>query len=122
MDSNTHSTGPPEGLAALTAAVEELATQDLDSLTDAARAERILALRWLLDRLEGQWLQELAGVDARGAAGAEHDGPGVDRRGAVAGPRHGLNGRHPGVPRPPHCGSRTRAGGGGPASGPTPAA
>jgi len=61
------------GAGGLTAAVEELATQDLDSLTDAARAERILALRWLLDRLEGQWLQELAGVDARGAAGAEHD-------------------------------------------------
>jgi hypothetical protein len=71
MDSNTHSTGPSGGVAALTAAVEELAAQDLDGLTDAVRAERVLELRRLLDRLEGQWLQELAGVDARGAAGAE---------------------------------------------------
>jgi hypothetical protein len=73
MDSNTHSTGQPARLAALTATVEELAAQDLDGLTDAVRAERVLELRRLLDRLEGQWLQELAGVDARGAAGAEHD-------------------------------------------------
>ena len=35
------------------------------------RAERVLVLRRLVDRLEGQWLKELAGVDARGAAGAE---------------------------------------------------
>jgi hypothetical protein len=73
MDSNTHSTGQPAGLAALTATVEELATQDLDGLTDAVRAERVLGLRRLLDRLEGHWLQELAAVDARGAAGADHD-------------------------------------------------
>jgi hypothetical protein len=73
MDSNTHSTDLSAGLAALTAAVEELATQDLDGLTDAVRAERVLGLRRLLDRLEGHWLQELAAVDARGAAGAEHD-------------------------------------------------
>jgi Domain of unknown function (DUF222) len=79
MDSNTHSTGPPagrtDGLAELATAVEELATQDLDGLTDAVRAERVLALRRLLDRLEGHWLQELAAVDARGAAGADHDQP-----------------------------------------------
>jgi hypothetical protein len=31
----------------------------------------VLALRGLLERLEGQWLRELAAVDARGAAGAE---------------------------------------------------
>jgi hypothetical protein len=73
MDSNTHSTGPSEGLAALAAAVDQLAAQDLDGLTDAVRAERVLELRRLLDRLEGHWLQELAAVDARGAAGAEHD-------------------------------------------------
>jgi Domain of unknown function (DUF222)/HNH endonuclease len=73
MDSNTHSTGQPARLAALTAAVEELAAQNLDGLTDAVRAERVLGLRRLLDRLEGHWLQELAAVDARGAAGAEHD-------------------------------------------------
>ncbi|HEV2921099.1 MAG TPA: DUF222 domain-containing protein, partial [Actinomycetota bacterium] len=73
MDSNTHSTGQPKGLAALTAAVQELTTQDLDGLTDAVRAERVLGLRRLLDRLEGHWLQELAAVDARGAAGADQD-------------------------------------------------
>src|SRR5215213_1062079 len=75
MDSNTHSTrGSGEGfdrLAELTAAVEALAAQNLDGLADAVRAERVLVLRRLVDRLEGQWLKELAGVDARGAAGAE---------------------------------------------------
>ena len=81
MDSNTDSTGrparsgaqSPDGLAALTAAIEGLAAQNLDGQSDAVRAERVLVLRGLLDRLEGQWLEELAGVDARGAAGAEHD-------------------------------------------------
>src|SRR5918995_4931852 len=79
MDSNTHSTqppgpppgGPPPRLASLTAAVEELAAQDLDRLDDAALANQVLELRGLVDRLEGQWLQQLAGVDALGAAGAE---------------------------------------------------
>jgi hypothetical protein len=71
MDSNTHSTRPSEGLAALAATLEQLAAQDLTGLTDAARAERVLRLRRLLDRLEGHWLNELAVVDAYGAAGAE---------------------------------------------------
>jgi len=71
MDSNTHSTGPSEGLAVLAATLEGLAAQDLTGLTDAARAERVLRLRRLLDRLEGHWLNELAVVDACGAAGAE---------------------------------------------------
>jgi hypothetical protein len=71
MNPNTHSTGPPDGLAALQTAVDGLATQDLGRLPDAARAERVLGLRRLLDRLEGHWLGELAAVDARGAAGAE---------------------------------------------------
>src|SRR5215207_2437257 len=78
MDSNTHSiqdpagrpAEPSDGLAALAAAVDQLAAQERHGLTDAVRAERVLALRRLLDRLEGQWLQELAAVDARGAAGA----------------------------------------------------
>ncbi len=77
MDSNTYSTGPsfeaPDGLAALTVAVDGLAAQDLDGLADTVRAERVLVLRRLVDRLEGQWLRELAAVDARGAAGAEQD-------------------------------------------------
>ena len=72
MDSNTHSTSRPDQLAALAAAVDGLAAQDLEELADGACAERLLSLRGLMDRLEGQWLAELATVDARGAAGAEH--------------------------------------------------
>jgi Domain of unknown function (DUF222)/HNH endonuclease len=71
MYSNTHSTGGPDRLASLAAAVDELAAQDLNRLTDAALAEQVLGMRRLLDRLEGHWLNELAAVDARGAAGAE---------------------------------------------------
>jgi hypothetical protein len=63
--------GGSDRLAELTVAVEALAAQNLDGLADAVRAERVLVLRRLVDRLEGQWLNELAGVDARGAAGAE---------------------------------------------------
>ena len=75
MDSNTHSTsqsaGTPAGFSALVAELQGLAAQDPDRLADGARAERVFGLRGLVDRLEGQWLAELAGVDARGAAGAE---------------------------------------------------
>ncbi|HEV3397971.1 MAG TPA: DUF222 domain-containing protein, partial [Actinomycetes bacterium] len=58
-------------LVALAAVVDELAEEDLGGLTDAVVAERALALRRQVDRPEGQWLKELAAVDARGAAGAE---------------------------------------------------
>ena len=53
MDSNTHSTQPPDqqpvgppddDLAALTAALDRLAARDLDRLPDAVRAERVLVL------------------------------------------------------------------------------
>ena len=85
MDSNTHSTQPPDqqpvghpedladlaDLVELTAFLDRLATRDLDRLSDRVRAQRALGLRGLADRLDGQWLKELAGVDARGAAGAE---------------------------------------------------
>src|SRR5215217_6802825 len=75
MESNTHSdrhpAGRPDGLAALTAAVEDLAAQHLDGCSEAVRAERVLQLRRLLDRLDGHWLAELANLDARRAAGAE---------------------------------------------------
>ena len=50
-----------------------MAAQDLDGLSDVVRAERVLELRRLVDRLEGHWLQELAGVDARAAAGADQE-------------------------------------------------
>jgi hypothetical protein len=62
-----------DDLAALTADLDALTTRDLDGLCEVVRAERVLALRQLADRLEGQWLKELAGVDAQGAAGAEQD-------------------------------------------------
>ena len=79
MNSNTHSisqapqfaAGRPDELAALAAAVQNLAAQDLDRLTDAASAEQVVALRGLVDRLEGHWLRQLAAVDGRGAAGVE---------------------------------------------------
>jgi hypothetical protein len=75
MESNTHSThcpsGPPDRLAGLEAVVDALATQDTGGLPDAVRAEQVQRLRRLLDRLEGHWLQELAAVDAAGAAGAD---------------------------------------------------
>jgi len=73
MNPNTHSIRPSDGVAALTMAVDSLATQDLDGLSDAVRAERVLQLRRLVDRREGHWLNELAAVDAGGAAGAEED-------------------------------------------------
>jgi hypothetical protein len=73
MESNTCSPqgDTPDWLARLTAAVDELDGRDLQGLTDAALAEQTLGLRRLVDRLEGQWLQHLAAVDARGAAGAD---------------------------------------------------
>jgi hypothetical protein len=76
MDPNTHSSQPPAGsidddLELLAAAAGRIAARDLGGLPDAVRAERVLAFRRLLDGLEGQWLKELAGVDACGAAGAE---------------------------------------------------
>jgi hypothetical protein len=72
MDSNTHSTQPPgpapaghlDDLAELTVVTDRLAAQDLDRLSDAVRAQRVLQLRQLLDRLEGHWLKELAGSTA----------------------------------------------------------
>jgi hypothetical protein len=77
MSTNTSSTedspGRPDRLRSLTAAVDEVAAQDPDGLTDAALAEQVLALRRLVDRLEGHWLHQLAAVDARGAAGADQD-------------------------------------------------
>src|SRR5215207_3258776 len=75
MNSNTCSDRLPEGLRALAADIDELATQDLTGLPEGVRAERVLALRRLVDRLEGQWLGELAAVDACGAAGADQGTP-----------------------------------------------
>jgi hypothetical protein len=79
MSTNTSSTTSSPGragrLAALAAAVEELAAQEPDGLPDAVRAEEVLVLRRLLDRLEGHWLHQLAAIDGRGAAGAEQGQP-----------------------------------------------
>jgi Domain of unknown function (DUF222) len=71
MDSNRCSDRWPQGLEPLAEAVDGLARQDLEGLPDAALAEQTLGLRRLVDCLEGQWLQRLAAVDGRGAAGAE---------------------------------------------------
>jgi hypothetical protein len=71
MDSNVDSMKEPPGLDRLAAVVDALATHDLTALPAGAAAARVLALRRLLDQLEGQWLRELAAVDGRGAAGAE---------------------------------------------------
>jgi hypothetical protein len=61
MDPNTYSSRRPprrpDGLAALAAEVDELAAQDLDGLADPVLAEQVLALRRLVDRLDGQWLK-----------------------------------------------------------------
>jgi hypothetical protein len=65
----------PDGLAdepaALTSVIDQLANRDLTGLPGATLAARVLRLRRLVDRLEGHWLQELAAVDARGAAGVD---------------------------------------------------
>src|SRR6266508_3080291 len=49
-----------EPLTALAAAVDALAGQDLAALPDPALAGRVLQLRTLLERAEGQWLAALA--------------------------------------------------------------
>jgi len=85
MDSNTHSGQEPIGLDRLTAAVDELATQDLSRLPDGVAAARVLALRRLVDRLEGHWLRELAAVDGRGAAGTDRGTPAPSTAGWLRG-------------------------------------
>jgi hypothetical protein len=75
MDSNTHSVEGRDGLGLLAAAVDQLAAEDPDALPDAEAARRVLVLRGLIERLEGRWLRELAGVDGRGAAGADQGVP-----------------------------------------------
>jgi Domain of unknown function (DUF222) len=75
MSPNTHSASVSDGLGRLTAVIDELATENPDALPDAEAAQRVLVLRRLLERLEGVWLRELAGVDRRGAAGAENETP-----------------------------------------------
>ena len=78
MDSNTHSNQPLEGLedvAELTAVFDELAARDLERLPVLVRAQRVRALQQLASRLHGQWLNELAGVDALGVADADHAAP-----------------------------------------------
>jgi hypothetical protein len=80
MESNVYSaeeTPPavaPVGLERLEAAIQDLTGHDLDSLPEGVAAARVLALRRMVDRLEGHWLHELAGVDGRGAGGAEYGG------------------------------------------------
>src|SRR6266545_4715209 len=61
----------PAGLEGLAATVAELAAGDPDQLGDTLLAAQVVALRRLVDQLEGAWLHRLAAVDGRGAAGAE---------------------------------------------------
>jgi Domain of unknown function (DUF222)/HNH endonuclease len=61
----------PQQLQPLAQVADDLTAQDLEGLADTALAEQTLTLRRLLDRLEGHWLQRLAAVDSRGAAGAD---------------------------------------------------
>jgi hypothetical protein len=75
METNTHSMQQPGGLDSPAAVVDQLATEDLARLTDAEAAGRVLLLRRLIERLEGVFLRELAGVDGRGAAGADRGTP-----------------------------------------------
>jgi hypothetical protein len=87
MDSNTHSpqgptraadqqptspsTQPPDDLAALTAVLRRLDSQDPQRLPDAALGDQTLQLQQLSDCLDGVVLRHLAAVDARGVAGAD---------------------------------------------------
>ncbi|HEV8163534.1 MAG TPA: hypothetical protein VGR74_03630, partial [Actinomycetota bacterium] len=92
MDPNTHSSQWPDGLGLLAAVVDQLAAEDLDALPDSQAAQRVLVLRGLLERLEGHWLRELAGVDRRGAAGAEVGVPAESTAGWL---RHRTRMGHP---------------------------
>jgi hypothetical protein len=71
MDSNVHSMQRPDGSGLLAAAVDQLAAEDPDALPNSQAARRVLVLRRFIERLEGVFLRELAGVDGRGAAGAD---------------------------------------------------
>jgi hypothetical protein len=86
MESNTHSGSRADQLAALAAVVDGLVAQDLGGLGDAALAERVMALRGLVDRLEGHWLGELADLDARGGRRRRTRRPGRLHRFLAAGP------------------------------------
>jgi hypothetical protein len=92
MDPNIDSMQQVGGLDRLAAVVDELAAEDLARLPDAQAAHRVLVLQRLLERLEGQWLRELAAVDGRGAAGAEH---GVPAESTAAWLRHRTRMGHP---------------------------
>jgi Domain of unknown function (DUF222) len=71
MESNTHSMEWSGGSGLLAAAVDQLTAED----PDAEAAQRVLVLHGLIERLEGVWLRDLAGVDGRGAAGTDHGTP-----------------------------------------------
>jgi hypothetical protein len=94
MNPNTHST-QPGGIGLLAAAVDQLAVEDLDALPDAQAARQELVLRRLIERLEGHWLRELAGVDAAAPPTPPRHPGRVHRR--LAAPPHPH-----GPPRRPH--------------------
>jgi hypothetical protein len=108
MDSNTHSddgpTGPADELAELSALLDRLQAQDLDRFPDAARAERVLALRRLADRPH------------RAGPPATRSRPAPGHR---WGPAPAERDRRPAQPRPPRRPGRPggRGGSAGPAGG-----
>jgi hypothetical protein len=65
----------PEDLAELAAVVDKLAARDLNRSSGPLQLQHATGLRWLMDRLEGQWLKELADLDALGAAATDPDTP-----------------------------------------------
>jgi hypothetical protein len=65
----------PDDLAELAAVVDKLAARPLDGSSGPLRVQRAHGLRWLADRLEGQWLKELADLDALGAAATDPQAP-----------------------------------------------
>ena len=84
MEPNAHSHHPADerppaeaidvrgtGREGLAAALDELATRDVDGMPYEVLVEETQVLERLLGRLELQWLRELAEVDALGAAGAD---------------------------------------------------
>src|SRR5918994_989435 len=84
MDSNTHSTPPagrhpdgqPDDLAALAAAADRLAAQDLNRLPDAVVAERVLRLRrpggWTHPGCGGSWATCSSSPTPTAPIGTEH--------------------------------------------------
>jgi hypothetical protein len=58
-------------MSGLGSAIDELAVEDLDGVTDAALSSDVVELRRQVDRLEAQWLRRVTALDRRGIWRAE---------------------------------------------------